>query len=284
MTIAISLKVDDGVILASDSASSLMVRDPQGKTGVGNIYNTANKVFNLRKGLPIGAITWGAGSIGNASISTLIKDLRKRFSGEDPAHNDWHIDPDNYTVQEVAVRLKEFIFDELYQPAFASWKDKPVLGFMVVGYSANEKLAEEFKIDIANGTCAGPVLIRQKPDSGVTWSGEPEAINRLMFGVAGQLPNVLVTQLGIQPANVQTAIAAIQQACQAPLVMPAMPIQDAIDLAEFFVDLTIKFSKFNMGAPTVGGPIEIAAITKHEGFKWVKRKHYFDAELNPEYT
>lgn len=282
MTIAISLKVDDGVILASDSASSLMVRDPQGKTGVGNIYNTANKVFNLRKGLPIGAITWGAGSIGNASISTLIKDLRKRFSGEDPAHTDWHIDPDNYTVQEVAEKLKEFIFDELYIPAFASWTDKPDLGFMVVGYSAKEKLAEEYKIDIANGACNGPVLIRQKPDSGVTWSGEPEAINRLMFGIAGQLSNVLVTQLGMQPANVQTAITAIQQACQAPLVMPAMPIQDAIDLAEFFVDLTIKFSKFNMGAPTVGGPIEIAAITKHEGFKWVKRKHYFDTKLNPE--
>lgn len=280
MTIAISLKVDDGVILASDSASSLMVRDPQGKTGVGNIYNTANKVFNLRKGLPIGAITWGAGSIGNASISTLIKDLRKRFSREDPAHNDWHIDSDNYTVLEVAEKLKEFIFDELYTPAFASWTDKPALGFMVVGYSANEKLAEEFKIDIANGACTGPVPIRQKPDSGVSWSGEPEAINRLMFGIAGQLPNVLVNQLGVQPANVQTAISEIQKTCQAPLVMPAMPIQDAIDLAEFFVDVTIKFSKFNMGAPTVGGPIEIAAITKHEGFKWVKRKHYFDTTFN----
>jgi len=282
MTIAISLKVDDGVILASDSATSLMIRDPQGNTGVGNIYNTANKVFNLRKGLPIGAITWGAGSIGNASISTLIKDLRKRYSGEDSAHTDWHIDPDNYTVQEVAKKLKEFIFDELYTPAFASWADKPVLGFMVAGYSANEKLAEEYKIDIKNGACNGPVLIRQKSDSGVTWSGEPEAINRLMFGIAGQLPNVLVNQLGLQPANVQTAITAIQQACHAPLVMPAMPMQDAIDLAEFFIDLTIKFSKFNMGAPTVGGPIEIAAITKHEGFKWVKRKHYFDTKLNPE--
>ena len=28
-------------------------------------------------------------------------------------------------------------------------------------------------------------------------------------------------------------------------------------------------------------PIEIAAITKHEGFKWIMRKHYFDVRLNP---
>lgn len=34
------------------------------------------------------------------------------------------------------------------------------------------------------------------------------------------------------------------------------------------------------GANTVGGPIELAAITKHEGFKWVTRKHYFDEQLN----
>lgn len=60
-----------------------------------------------------------------------------------------------------------------------------------------------------------------------------------------------------------------------------MPIQDAIDLVEFLVDLTIKYSQFSPGATTVGGPIEIAAITKHEGFKWVRRKHYFTSELNP---
>ncbi len=282
MTIAISLKVDDGVILAADSATSLMVCDPQGHTGVGNIYNTANKVFNLRKGLPIGAITWGAGSIGNASISTLIKDLRKRFLGEIQDFSEWHIDPEAYTIEEAANRLKEYIFDELYTPEFSSWPEKPTLGFIVAGYSANEGMAEEYQIDIVNGNCNGPRLVRPKKDSGATWSGEPEAINRLMSGVAGKLPDVLVSQLGIQPQNIPTAIGAIQQACQAPLVMPAMPIQDAIDLAEFLIDLTIKFSRFNMGAPTVGGPIEIAAITKHEGFKWVKRKHYFNNNLNPE--
>ena len=61
----------------------------------------------------------------------------------------------------------------------------------------------------------------------------------------------------------------------------ATTIQDAIDLAAFFVDLTIKFSRFAPGAPTVGGPVEVAVITKHEGFKWVRRKHYYTAEYNP---
>ncbi len=60
-----------------------------------------------------------------------------------------------------------------------------------------------------------------------------------------------------------------------------MPIQDAIDLAEFLVDLTTKFIRFCDGAQTVGGPIEIATITKHEDFKWIKRKHFFPRELQP---
>ena len=37
-----------------------------------------------------------------------------------------------------------------------------------------------------------------------------------------------------------------------------------------------------MRPETIGGPIELAAITKHEGFKWVARKHYYGEELNRE--
>ena len=34
---------------------------------------------------------------------------------------------------------------------------------------------------------------------------------------------------------------------------------------------------------TVGGPIDVALITKGDGFIWVERKHYFKAELNSHY-
>jgi hypothetical protein len=62
-----------------------------------------------------------------------------------------------------------------------------------------------------------------------------------------------------------------------------MPIQDAIDLAEYLVHTTIQYVRFSPGEPVVGGPIEIATITKHEGFKWIRRKHFFEARLNPSY-
>lgn len=34
---------------------------------------------------------------------------------------------------------------------------------------------------------------------------------------------------------------------------------------------------------TVGGPVDVAVITKGDGFVWVDRKHYFRADLNPHY-
>jgi hypothetical protein len=35
-----------------------------------------------------------------------------------------------------------------------------------------------------------------------------------------------------------------------------------------------------MDAETVGGAIDVAVISKGDGFVWIKRKHYFRPELN----
>jgi hypothetical protein len=38
--------------------------------------------------------------------------------------------------------------------------------------------------------------------------------------------------------------------------------------------------RFMPGHDTVGGETDMAVVTKHEGFKWVQRKHYYPLELN----
>jgi hypothetical protein len=45
--------------------------------------------------------------------------------------------------------------------------------------------------------------------------------------------------------------------------------------------MTATYYRFAPGHQLVGGPTEVAAITKHEGFKWVKRKLYYHDDLNP---
>ena len=62
-----------------------------------------------------------------------------------------------------------------------------------------------------------------------------------------------------------------------------MPKQELIELAEALVSITAIERKATVDEGTVGGPVDVALITKHEGFVWIKRKHYFPRELNPRY-
>lgn len=62
-----------------------------------------------------------------------------------------------------------------------------------------------------------------------------------------------------------------------------MPKPEMARMAEALVNLTSLKRRVSRGMDTVGGPIDVAVISKTEGFIWVKRKHYFDAGLNPRY-
>jgi hypothetical protein len=157
--------------------------------GVLNIYNNANKVFNLVKGLPIGGVTWGAGGIGVASTATMVKDLRRRLSGEDPAHANWEIDRGNYTVEAVARRVREFFFDELFAAAYGTHVPANYfLGFKVCGYSAGAPLSEVWDVKIINDTCDAPTLTQQRDWFGARWDGEYETMDRLILGFGSRFP------------------------------------------------------------------------------------------------
>ena len=71
------------------------------------------------------------------------------------------------------------------------------------------------------------------------------------------------------------------------------PVIDAIavlpkdllaEVAESLVNLTSFKRRISMtSAETVGGPIDVAVISRGDGFVWIKRKHYFKPELNPQF-
>lgn len=277
MTIALSVLVSDGMVMATDSATTLIDSGT-----VLNVFNSANKLFNLHKGLPIGGYTYGAGAIGDASISTLAKDFRMELTlGSAIGPSGWRFDPATYTIEEVAVAVRQFMYEERYLPLYGAADPKPSLGFNVGGYSAHAALPELWAVFIdATGACARPSRLKAPGEYGIAWAGEMEAIYRLLFGYGTGMGDALAG-IGLPAAAVPAALTALQSKLEIALSTPAMPIQDTIDLADYLVDLTIKYSRFKAGAPTVGGPVEIAAITKHEGFKWVRRKHYYDAAYNP---
>jgi len=58
-----------------------------------------------------------------------------------------------------------------------------------------------------------------------------------------------------------------------------MPKVELIELAEALVSITAIERKATSDEGTVGGPVDVAFISKHEGFVWIKRKHYFKPDL-----
>ena len=264
----------------------------------GWVYNNANKVFRFMREIPVGGIVWGAGSIGPVSIPTLAKDLTLRFRiGGDPLG----VAPIQYTMQEVAEKTRQFFYDEKYLAAYPAPQVPPVpagasapappqrpsLGLLIAGFSSGADLAEIYRIEINDGHCPAPILAKAADETGYLWYGQPDALNRLLLGYDAGLRSVfeqLLQHGGVPPAQLDQLVdglmAQVTQAFNIPLYTQPMPIQDAIDLAEFLVQTAIGFTRFREGSPTVGGPIEIAAITKHDGFRWVRHKEYYDRQLN----
>jgi hypothetical protein len=62
-----------------------------------------------------------------------------------------------------------------------------------------------------------------------------------------------------------------------------MPVEQLAHIAASFVNLNSFRKKISMGPETVGGPVDVAVITKGDGFIWIDRKHYFKRELNEHY-
>jgi len=59
-----------------------------------------------------------------------------------------------------------------------------------------------------------------------------------------------------------------------------LPKDELAKMAESLVSITSFKRKITLEAESVGGPIDVAVISKGDGFIWVQRKHYFKPELN----
>lgn len=60
-------------------------------------------------------------------------------------------------------------------------------------------------------------------------------------------------------------------------------ISDMANVAESLVALTSLVHRMSPKEESVGGPVDVAVISKGDGFIWIKRKHYFKPELNSQF-
>ncbi|MCH4099142.1 MAG: hypothetical protein LKF06_00715 [Prevotella sp.] len=63
----------------------------------------------------------------------------------------------------------------------------------------------------------------------------------------------------------------------------ALDKEDMANMARSFISLTSLVRRMQPAEETVGGPVDVAVISKGDGFIWINRKHYFKPEFNAQF-
>lgn len=260
MTINVSVRVPDGIVIASDSLASSFVPlkgkiqfdtkcqkcghemgrvIPMPPIGMpGSSTPLANKLFYMNN---YGLAFFGQSSINGRSLfnHVLVYRTKEYRSG---------------------MKLGEIADGLARQLAAAAAADSNLRGappgtelggFQICGYDDED-------IDIGRTS-----IVNFKAGQGFTKNDCKDEYSVTVTGVGD-----VVQKLFSNPAG----------AASAKPNFSKMTLPDAIDYARFLVQTTSDYQRFADMVPTVGGPTEIAVITKWIGFRWIQRKRILGDE------
>ncbi|VWC05452.1 hypothetical protein BLA23254_05016 [Burkholderia lata] len=219
-----------------------------------------------------------------------------------------NIDADAFTdlVIESLYRFYMWHFDDLYT------------GIVVAGYGDKEYLPSYVEVRyygfLLNRLIVDPVshqAIDHNVDALIDAFAKKSMVQTFMSGFAPEVFSTvtglfkehagnLLAGLNLAPADADAATQRLQQVQNefsqawakqtwdshyAPLtsVISGLPPSEMAELAETLVMLESLKEKVTQRTQSVGGPVDVAVITRAEGLIWIKRKHYFRADLNPRY-
>ena len=141
--------------------------------------------------------------------------------------------------------------------------------FVVAGFDEGEAYGKVYIIDIPRKPePEGRTLTPE--EFGITWGGQREIVDRLIQGFDARLLKA-IEQMNLNPEQTSTLQSTLGE-LQLPIPIQALPLQDCVDLAVFFIRTTISAQKLLVGLRGVGGPIDVATITQTDGLQFVQRK------------
>ncbi|MDE3067606.1 MAG: hypothetical protein KGJ60_08650 [Verrucomicrobiota bacterium] len=263
MTLNVSLRVPDGIVIASDSLSTLTqainqkmnitatcekcgapieIKDVQTPPVAipSSTWPYAQKLFPIQK--RFGLAIFGSAFVNSRSMYNHVIELAPKL----PSANECG---DGFTA------IGKFIADYFHQQLQIEWEKANVdpklqpdnfwpFGFHFVGFAKDgdgEPTAKTSLIEIGRVP-----RVRVFDGIGCTWSGDGSVVSLLWPPSLGAGANFTVFSL-----------------------------QDAIDYAKFLIRTTADYQRFSGKLPTVGGDIDIALVTNHRGFQWIAQKELY---------
>jgi hypothetical protein len=284
MTIAACHVSPEGVILGTDSTTTLTWQDGNGQSCKHHL-DYEQKLFEVGpKESTFGLATYGQGRIADLSHRTVAARLGRK-----------HGETAFKTVREMADSLATFVWDKLESAHKADLDRARDLYAKYVGDPKSQLTPadESFLVRAYNGIRGGYFLagrlgngeaceayclewgIEQKgvrvdavPSETPVFKGVPYMMERLVFGHDARLfQNIMnSTHWRGSEADLRTVLA------QSNLIQPKnLPLREAIDWIHTVIHTTIRAIKFSQ-EHSCGGPVEIAAITTDRPFRWVCHK------------
>jgi len=182
---------------------------------------------------------------------------------------------------------------------FPSFEEFECLGFLgphfVVNRGRAETVSRENIACIESFAVATMIHTFRMGFDPETFESVSRATSKALRELAGRVRDTLSPDANVP--NLDGLIAAIAAAHKRdwysdsirahylPLIrsIGSLPVTDLAALAKTLVELESLKERVTRESESIAGPIDVAAISKHDGFIWMSRKHYFKSELNPRF-
>lgn len=255
MTIVVASAAPDGIVLASDSRTTLR-RGPGHRIA----SDSTRKVVEIWPGTAVA--TYGLADIAGVTVAGLLEEFVAATA-----------DPTNWSPQETGRALAEF-FDAQFEPSvreqFRRLGVSP-LGFLVASYDRDPWIGRFIEVTVPSGSAGDAVRVldvdTRRP--GFVYRGQSQHIRRLLEGFDTEGFNSQVGRTLLTPP-LRDYLAG-----QAYITNRIINLQDAIDVATFIVRLTIDMERLTDGtfaapqtSPLCGGPIQMIVVNRAGG-RWI---------------
>ncbi|MFP6765931.1 MAG: hypothetical protein VB858_20035, partial [Planctomycetaceae bacterium] len=97
-----------------------------------------------------------------------------------------------------------------------------------------------------------------------------EATQRLMQGYARALPELL-EKADIPREKIEAILRSAARELFPPILHPDQPLGETVEVVRFLAETEMKFSRFSPEPDTVGGALQLATLSLHDGFRWLER-------------
>jgi hypothetical protein len=277
VSLGIAFKGPEGIVLAADSRVTLNTQvqgqGPEGPVSMllPSTFDNATKLLKVKDQDYVGAITYGVGAItGPGATGSLEPRTAHSFIPEFEASL---ANAGRLSVEDFAKKLSKFFM--------ARWTDAgtPALPgqdmiFLVGGYDKGAPYGRVFEIFIPSRPDPRETL--PGTQFGATFGGQQQIVSRLIMGFDPSAPKIARDFLKIPaevPQGQQDPLdAELKAKLSARIPWQFLPLQDCVHLSIFLIRATITLQKWTIDIRGVGGAVDVATITRTEGFKYVQQK------------